>query len=169
MQTSIFRSPWFCGVTIVAFFAFVILILIPVYVPRPAFIPGFAPPPDMWPRTVSIIGIGLGVLLFILALMGRMPASDPIESDGASITTQIIRFIGALGAFVAYILLMPYFGFLLASMALTGAMILLTGERDYRYWIVGLSLIGPVLLQLIFHSALGTQFPVGILTKPFGF
>lgn len=169
MQTSIFRSPWFCGVIIAAFFAFVTLILIPVYVPRPSFIPGFAPPPDMWPRTVSLIGIGLGVLLFILALMGRMPASDAIESDGSSISTQIIRFIGAMVAFVAFILLMPYVGFLLASMALTGAMILLTGERDYRVWIVAISLLGPVLLRLIFHSALGTQFPVGILTKPFGF
>ena len=28
---------------------------------------------------------------------------------------------------------------------------------------------GPILLQMFFHSALGTQFPKGVLTKPFGF
>ena len=59
--------------------------------------------------------------------------------------------------------------FLIASMALTGAMILLTGEKNYRYWAIGLALLGPILLQVVFHSALGTQFPVGILTKQFGF
>ncbi len=169
MHNSILRSPWFCGLMIIAFFAFVIFALIPVYVPRPAFIPGFAPPPDMWPRTISIIGAGLGILLFILALLGRMGESEVIESDGAPRTVQITRFIGALVAFTAYVWLMPYVGFLVASMALTGAMVLLTGERNYRFWILGLSLFGPILLQLIFHSALGTQFPVGILTKQFGF
>ena len=169
MQSSILRSPWFCGLLIVAFFAFVIFALIPVYVPRPAFIPGFAPPPDMWPRTVSIIGAFLGALLFILSLLGRGAEAEPIESDGAPRSVQISRFIGAMVAFVAYVWLMPYVGFLIASMALTGAMILLTGERNYRYWTLGLSLIAPILLQLIFHSALGTQFPTGILTKQFGF
>lgn len=169
MNTSIFRSPWFCGVMIAAFFSFVILVLIPVYVPRPAFIPGFAPPPDMWPRTVSIIGLLLGALLFVLALLGRAAKGDEIESDGAPMRVRLIRFFGALVAFTAFVWLMPYVGFLIASMALTGAMILLTGERNYVLWIVGLSLIGPILLQLVFHSALGTQFPVGILTKQFGF
>ncbi|SFO52223.1 Tripartite tricarboxylate transporter TctB family protein [Cohaesibacter marisflavi] len=169
MHTSFLRSPWFCGLLIAAFFAFVIFALIPVYVPRPAFIPGFAPPPDMWPRTVSIIGCALGLLLFVLALLGRAVESEALETDHAPKSVLITRFIGAMVVFIAYVLLLPYVGFLIASMALTGAMILLTGEKNYRYWAIGLTLLGPIVLQLVFHSALGTQFPVGILTKQFGF
>lgn len=51
----------FGGIIAILFFA-AILVVIPSYVPRPAFIPGFAPPPDMWPRTVSWVGLLLGVL-----------------------------------------------------------------------------------------------------------
>lgn len=34
------------GLLITALFGIVLFVLIPVYVPRPSFIPGFAPPPD---------------------------------------------------------------------------------------------------------------------------
>ena len=63
MQTSLFRGPLFRGLAILAFFAGVGLVLVPIYVPRPAFIPGFAPPPDMWPRTVSIINFTFSIKL----------------------------------------------------------------------------------------------------------
>ena len=69
-------KPVLRGVLVVAFFALCAFYLIPVYVPRPAFIPGFAPPPDMWPRTVSLIGILLGLVVCLLMLSARSFRGD---------------------------------------------------------------------------------------------
>ena len=62
--------PVLRGLLVVVFFALCAFYLVPVFVPRPAFIPGFAPPPDMWPKTVSLIGIVLGLLALTLAVRG---------------------------------------------------------------------------------------------------
>ncbi|MBU2957731.1 tripartite tricarboxylate transporter TctB family protein [Paracoccus sp. 1_MG-2023] len=160
-------KPVLRGLVITAFFAVVAALLIPVFVPRPAFIPGFAPPPDMWPRTVAIAGTALGVLALIAARLRPEPP-EPVEHDGSSPTRMTLRFAGVVAAFAAFLALVPVLGFLVAGMALTAVMVLMTGERDRRFWIVALSIGGPVLLLVFFHSALGTQFPRGIF-KPFGF
>ncbi|MBB3995160.1 hypothetical protein GGR95_002811 [Sulfitobacter undariae] len=169
MNFNINRGPLLRGVAIVVFFAFVALVLIPAYVPRPAFIPGFAPPPDMWPRTVSITGIVLGLVVIVGALTGRVAPQDPIDTDGGSSKTHLMRFAAVVLCFAGFIVLVPYIGFLLSTALLTGAAIYLAGER--RHWILALaiSLLGPVLLISFFSSVLGTQFPMGALTKPFGF
>lgn len=152
-----------------AFFAFVALVLIPAYVPRPAFIPGFAPPPDMWPRTVCIMGIFFGVVVCLGAVTGRVAPQDPIDTDGKPTKTHMLRFVAVVACFAGFVVLLPYIGFLLSTVLLTGASIYLAGER--RLWILALaiSVLGPVLLVCFFSSVLGTQFPVGALTKPFGF
>lgn len=164
-------KPVLRGLVIVAFFVLTAFALIPVYVPRPAFIPGFAPPPDMWPRTVSICGIALGVVALALALLRPAPevSDEVLETDGSSRARMIARFAALLAAFAAFLIVLPWTGFLIATMALTLSVVLLTGERGHRIWIVLLSFAGPVLLMLFFHAALGTQFPKGVLTKPFGF
>jgi hypothetical protein len=169
MQTSLFRGPLFRGLAILAFFAGVGLVLVPIYVPRPAFIPGFAPPPDMWPRTVSIIGAALGLLAVFLAATGRSGPAETLETDGAPLKAHLMRFIGVVVAFAGFLLLVPYAGFLIASMMLIATAILLTGELGHRLWAIGLAVLGPLLLLNFFHSALGTQFPVGALAKSFGF
>ncbi len=57
------------GSFIALMFAVVLFGLIPEYVPRPVFIPGFAPPPDMWPRVVSATGMVLGILEILIACL----------------------------------------------------------------------------------------------------
>jgi hypothetical protein len=168
MQTSILRGPFVRGLAILAFFAVVGVFLIPTYVPRPAFIPGFAPPPDMWPRTVSIIGAALGLLAVILAVKSGPTMAEPLETDGASLSVQWVRFIEVVGAFSAFLVLVPCIGFAAASVLLIATTIFLTGERGHRLWAVGLSVLGPISLVMFFNSALGTQFPVGALAKSFG-
>ncbi|PZX11180.1 tripartite tricarboxylate transporter TctB family protein [Celeribacter halophilus] len=162
-------KPVLRGVLIVAFFALCAFVLVPAFVPRPAFIPGFAPPPDMWPRTVSIVGVVLGALAIFLALRGGQPVEEKVETDGSSVPQMLLRFAGIIAIFVLFFAVVPYVGFLIATMFLTLAMVLMTGERHYRIWIALLSFGGPVLLVLFFHSALGTQFPKGELAKLFGF
>lgn len=161
-------KPVLRGVLIAAFFALCAFLLVPAFVPRPAFIPGFAPPPDMWPRTVSLVGTALGVLALIFALRGGQPAEERIDTDGSSPARMVLRFAGVLVIFALFFAAIPYLGFLIATMLLTLAMVLMTGERSYRLWIALLSIGGPVLLVLFFHSALGTQFPKGALSKLLG-
>ena len=162
-------KPVLRGLLVVAFFALSAFYLVPVFVPRPAFIPGFAPPPDMWPWTVSVLGIVLGVLALIVARQGNEDAEEPIDTDGSSLTRMGFRFAGLLLAFVLFFVVMPYVGFLVATMLLTFSIVLMTGERSYRVWIALLSIGAPILLLMFFHSALGTQFPKGELTKMLGF
>lgn len=162
-------KPVLRGLLVVAFFALSAFYLVPVFVPRPAFIPGFAPPPDMWPWTVSVVGIVLGVLALIVAQQGNEDAEEPVDTDGSSLTRMGFRFAGLLLAFVLFFVVMPYVGFLVATMLLTFSIVLMTGERSYRVWIALLSIGAPILLLMFFHSALGTQFPKGELTKMLGF
>ncbi|MFG6596096.1 tripartite tricarboxylate transporter TctB family protein [Sulfitobacter sp. 1A13368] len=162
-------KPVLRGVLVVAFFALCAFYLIPVYVPRPAFIPGFAPPPDMWPRTVSLIGILLGLLVLALAFRGGAPAEETVQTDGSSPRRMALRFAGVVMAFGLFLLALPYVGFLIAIILLTFTMVLMTGERSYRFWIALISVGAPVLLLLFFNSALGTQFPKGALLKTLGF
>ncbi|WP_278922842.1 MULTISPECIES: tripartite tricarboxylate transporter TctB family protein [Pseudophaeobacter] len=162
-------KPVLRGLVIAAFFALTAFALVPTFVPRPAFIPGFAPPPDMWPRAVSLIGIALGLLALCLALTRPAAQEEPVETDGSSPWRMGLRFAGLVGVFGLFLLLIPYLGFLLSTMALTLVVVLMTGERDHKLWIFLLSFVGPGLLLLFFTYSLGTQFPKGALTKPFGF
>ena len=162
-------KPVLRGLIIVAFFALTAFILVPAYVPRPAFIPGFAPPPDMWPRTVSLAGIVLGMLALLLALFRPQADESPLETDGSSRAHMAGRFAGLMLAFVLFLVAIPVLGFLVSTMLLTLCIVLMTGERGHRIWIALIAFGAPILLQLFFHSALGTQFPKGVLTKPFGF
>lgn len=162
-------KPVLRGLIIVAFFALTAFILVPAYVPRPAFIPGFAPPPDMWPRTVSLAGIALGVLALLFAVSRPQPEEAPIETDGSSRARMVGRFAGLMLAFVLFLVAIPLLGFMVSTMLLTLCIVLMTGERGHRIWIALIAFGAPILLQLFFHSALGTQFPKGVLTRPFGF
>lgn len=165
MKLALFR-----GALIAGFFALVLFALIPVYVPRPAFIPGFAPPPSWWPKTVSIVGLVLGLLSILIALKTRGNAlSDtaPVELT-APIPVLIRRFLLAIAAFAAFIYLLPVLGFLISTILLTGAAIALTGDRDRKVWSVVIAIGLPVALAFFFTEALGTSFPKGALLKSLG-
>lgn len=162
-------KPLFRSLFITALFAFVAFVLIPIYVPRPAFIPGFAPPPDMWPRVISIIGAVLGLIALSQALMGWGAAEDPApKTDGAPTKVLILRAIGAASAFAGFIVILPIVGFAIGAMLLTGICILLTGERGHVIWALAISILGPLLLTFFFKQALGTQFPQGVLGPVIG-
>ncbi|MFC3103142.1 tripartite tricarboxylate transporter TctB family protein [Salinisphaera aquimarina] len=156
-----------------ALFGITLFVLIPAYVPRPAFIPGFAPPPDMWPRTVSIIGLILGLIAIAQTFSRRgiaMAASDdePIWQEAAPMPVLLGRFALIIAALAAFVAFAHALGFLVATILLTGACILLTGERGYHLWRVVVAVLLPAALLFFFSHALGTQFPHGSLLKSFG-
>lgn len=164
------KLPLIRGALIVGFFGIVLFVLIPLYVPRPAFIPGFTPPPAWWPRIVSIVGLTLGALSILIALKtrGNAPSDTPPVELTAPVPVLIGRFLLACAAFVAFVYLMPLIGFLAASVLLTGAAIALTGDRERRLWAVAISIGLPVALVYFFGEALGTGFPRGTLINQLG-
>lgn len=161
------------GVLVSVLFGIVLFVLIPVHVPRPAFIPGFAPPPDMWPRTVSIAGIVLGLIVAVLAWAGPVARSvpDPEKQPAGAVGLPVLvgRFALVVLAFALFVVLVPLIGFVLAAILLTATAILLTGERRRLVWGAIVAVALPVALALFFNSALGTQFPKGPFSAFLGF
>ncbi|SDK72983.1 Tripartite tricarboxylate transporter TctB family protein [Franzmannia pantelleriensis] len=161
------------GVMVTALFGIVLLVMIPLYVPRPSFIPGFAPPPDMWPRAVSLLGMVLGLLLLALSLSKKTQAiADPEDAatirGNTPLAVLLVRFGWSVLAFALFVGAVSLLGFLLASILLLVAMLVLTGywRRKRVTLIVAVAL--PLLLYLFFSSALNTRFPTGSLLRALG-
>ncbi|MCH4812001.1 tripartite tricarboxylate transporter TctB family protein [Vreelandella neptunia] len=161
------------GLVITALFGIVLFLLIPAYVPRPRFIPGFAPPPDMWPRTVSILGMVLGILLVGLTFSRKTEAiADPEDARSirgdTPLATLLMRFGWTVLAFVLFIGSVMLLGFLLSSILLLVAMLILTGYWRHKVVAAIVAVALPLVLYLFFSSALNTRFPVGSLFKAIG-
>lgn len=161
------------GVIVTVLFGIILLVLIPLYVPRPSFIPGFAPPPDMWPRTVSIIGMALGLLLLGLSFSKKTQSiADP--EDAAAIrgdtplATLLVRFGWSVLALALFVGAVKLLGFLLACTLLLIAMLVLTGYWRNKWVTLIVAVALPLLLYLFFSSALNTRFPTGSLLKALG-
>lgn len=166
------RLVFLRGITVVVLFGIVLFAMIPAYVPRPAFIPGFAPPPDMWPRTIAIAGIILGLIAagqaFSRGGVAVDPDAEPVWHQTAPTPVLLMRFALAIVVLVGFVLLMPKLGFLISSILLTVCAIALTGERRNWGWGLIVSIALPTGLLLFFSKALGTQFPAGQLMKTLG-
>lgn len=161
------------GLVITALFGIVLFLLIPTYVPRPRFIPGFSPPPDMWPRTVSMLGMALGILLVGLSFSRKTEAiADPEDARSirgdTPLATLLTRFGWAVLAFALFIGSVMLLGFLLSSILLLVVMLILTGYWRHKVIAATVAVVLPLVLYLFFSSALNTRFPVGSLFKAIG-
>lgn len=161
------------GLVITVLFGIVLFLLIPAYVPRPRFIPGFAPPPDMWPRTVSMLGMALGILLVGLSFSRKTEAiADPEDAStirgDTPLVTLLTRFDWTVLAFALFIGSVMLLGFLLSSILLLMAMLILTGYWRHKVVAAIVAVALPLVLYLFFSSALNTRFPVGSLFKAIG-
>ncbi|MEL7613459.1 tripartite tricarboxylate transporter TctB family protein [Vreelandella titanicae] len=161
------------GLVITVLFGIVLFLLIPAYVPRPRFIPGFAPPPDMWPRTVSMLGMALGILLVGLSFSRKTEAiADPEDAStirgDTPLVTLFTRFGWTILAFALYTGSVMLLGFLLSSILLLMAMLILTGYWRHKVVAAIVAVALPLVLYLFFSSALNTRFPVGSLFRAIG-
>jgi len=159
------------GCFIALMFAVVLFILIPEYVPRPAFIPGFAPPPDMWPRVVSASGMVLGLFEVMVALLERRAPHGPRTSLATWLRMhagQLWRFFLATIVLMIFLMLIPLLGFLVASILIGLASFALAGGWKYRFWMLGIATFLPLALYFIFKHFINTPFPHGSLFKALG-
>lgn len=156
------------GLLIAVVFAIILLGLIPVYVVRPSFIPGFAPPPDMWPRVVSGFGLAMGILAMVLALLESRRQEPMPFSLGVWFETHcrhLMRFAAACAVFAGFVLLIPLVGFLAASIFLAMGCFVLTGDRRHTGWMVVLAVGLPAALYVFFATVMNTPFPKSVLGR----
>ncbi|KZB52892.1 tripartite tricarboxylate transporter TctB family protein [Thalassospira xiamenensis] len=161
------NRDFYTGLVATAFFAFVLFVLIPIYVKVPSFIPGFAPPPDMWPRVITGVGLAMGILAIIFAIPKmRLASGERVTTIGQTLNRNrklIARFVAVLIGFAAFTYGMPVIGFVPATILLLAYLFLMTGNYSRKIWMIGLSIIFPILLYLVFTEVTHTPFPEGHL------
>lgn len=117
---------------------------------------------DGLPRMLSIALAGLGLLLVLRSLLAVRRASVPRSEEAAE--ARLPRAVGFLLFGAAYVLALPYLGYLVSVALLLGAIALF--ERADRPWMVPVVAIGgAVLYWAIFAKLLGVNQPVGSLWK----
>jgi putative tricarboxylic transport membrane protein len=159
------------GGFIALMFAVVLFVLIPEHVPRPAFIPGFAPPPDMWPKLISVCGMCLGLLEVMIALLQRRAIHEAKPSLSTWLQKHkdhLWRFFLACVVLTMFIVLIPLLGFLIASILVGVVIFLLAGGWQYRLTMLALAFFTPLALYFIFKYFINTPFPQGSLFKALG-
>jgi len=116
---------------------------------------------------VAIIGLVMGVLAVILAFPKMREASrNQVTSLGTRIMshkTLIVRFAAVLVVFAAFVIGMPIVGFVPATILMLGVLFIMTGNFERKFWMIGLTVIFPVLLYLLFTEVTHTPFPEGTL------
>ena len=161
------NRDFYAGLVATAFFALVLFVLIPIYVKVPSFIPGFAPPPDMWPRVVAVIGLVMGIMAVVLAFPKMREAScNQVTGLGFHINRNKVligRFSGLMVLFVGFVYGMPLIGFVPATVLLLAILFVMTGNFERKFWMIALSIIFPVLLYILFTEVTHTPFPEGLL------
>ncbi|HXF82571.1 MAG TPA: tripartite tricarboxylate transporter TctB family protein [bacterium] len=111
--------------------------------------------PAAFPRLLALTLGVLAVLLVVRALAGRSDPSRPPAIRGGP-------FAAVLGLLVAYALLMPRVGFLLATPILLGGVIYALGLRAWLT-LVGTALGITAVLYIVFARALHVLLPMGVL------
>ena len=119
--------------------------------PGPSFFP--------WINTFVLLALSLGLL--VQGLMGKT-AGDGEQPVSSGDTSERWRAIWALGTFVAYLVVLPGLGFLLATTPFFAVLMVLFGEKRWLW--VALGSIGmTVSLYVLFRHGFSIFLPRGVL------
>ena len=109
--------------------------------------------PAFFPRLLAAALAVLAITLIVRAVAGR---SDPTRPPAVRLRV----LLAVLGLLVAYALLLPWAGFLLATPVLLGAVIWLLGDRSWLS-LAGTAVGTTAVLYLAFGRALHVLLPMG--------
>lgn len=115
------------------------------------------------PRALTIALAGLGLILIVRSLFAARPAKAAHAApEDEEEDARIPRAVGFLLFGAAYVLLLPYVGYLVGVALLIGAVALYEGAP--RRWTVPVAAIGGALFYwAVFVKLLGVPQPAGIL------
>jgi putative tricarboxylic transport membrane protein len=120
------------------------------------------PDPSFFPWIITAcLGI-LSTALLVQGLRDRRGARDaPGAAGGLRAPTVFLTL------FVLYVAVLPFLGFVLASVPFFAALMWLYGERRWG-WIGAFSVALPVVLVLVFRNGLQIPLPTGALAGLLG-
>lgn len=115
--------------------------------------------PSFFPWVIVVCLVLLSGALLVRALLSPVPGEAPATAPGVSRTICIGGFL----AFVAYLALLPYLGFLAANVPFFAVLMVLYGERRPA-WVVGGSLATSLALFFLFREVFRIRLPAGVLS-----
>ena len=120
------------------------------------------PPPSFMPWINTVFLASLAVLLFLRSLRPENETVDESPDKPSDLPAG-----GFLVLFILYIAVLPFAGFLLASIPFFAGMVLLFGERR-PIWIVAGAIGMPLLLFAVFRYGFSVLLPQGALERLIG-
>jgi hypothetical protein len=117
------------------------------------------PPFFPWVNTVILLALSIGLLVQGL----RATATEDSGQATAPINPAQRRLaVWALGAFIAYLVVLPGLGFLVATTPFFAVLMVLFGERRWLWVAIG-SITMTTLLYVLFRHGFSVFLPRGIL------
>ncbi len=157
---------WAQRITAIVLLALSVLwIKLAVNLPFPAFARAAKMGPGHYPIAVAfLLGI-LAVILFWQTFHSETPSDPAKDDEEQDHDTHGLRHLTiGFGFFLAYVILVQFIGFVLASILFVFCFVRLIGK--FNYWLSGLLALGiPVLLWTVFGYLLTVPLPKG----PLGF
>lgn len=121
------------------------------------------PGPSFFPWIISVVLLGLSVALLLQAITSSDGYAATLGEGRAEAGRNRGRAIWALGAFIAYVVLLPRFGFIIATAPFFAFQMVLFGERRPLLVAIG-ALAMTAILYVLFRHGFGVFLPRGLLT-----
>ncbi len=112
-----------------------------------------------FPRILAGLLIGLSVLQIILVLL---KVDGGVRSPFRIPKRTMVLICSSMGMVILYILILKLLGFLLATILLMAALVILFGERSLLR-ILAVSFSVTIAIYLIFHILARVPFPEGVI------
>lgn len=113
------------------------------------------PGPAFFPWLIAMGLIGLSAALTVRGLFAIRNRDEDVSGYRLPRRGWL-----ALGGFAAYLLLLPYAGFVLASVPFCGGLVVLYGERR-AVVVLGAAILIPLVLFLVFNTGFQVLLPRG--------
>ncbi|MEL7602655.1 MAG: tripartite tricarboxylate transporter TctB family protein [Bacillota bacterium] len=115
--------------------------------------------PAAIPKILCVGFILIGLILLVSSLLMKNPEKTSLFSKG---DLYILLLLTAIS--FAYLIVLPFIGYLLATPMLIAGILLSLGIRNVKT-IVLVSVIGTLVLFFLFYSALKVNLPLGFMKK----
>lgn len=118
------------------------------------------------PTILSVIFIVVGVILTAGSVLGgKKDAVQRTQEEKAAEKSNLLTVAVLAGICLAYIILLPYVSYLIATPCLIAGILYVLGERRPKTVIL-LSVLVTLVLFVMFYYVLQVRLPLGFLREP---
>jgi len=116
--------------------------------------------PGFFPRLASGFIVGLGILLGVLSLLS--PIKRTASASEKARKRVMLYVILTIIIMLAYVFLMQWLGFILATILTSAGMMIFLGSRRW-FWIIAISVTFPLFIYFFALKIMFVLFPAGRL------